>query len=876
MQSEFPNMSCSNRAKRITLVLVIVTSLSGIPSNTARANLCKGVSDIGNNHFKIDSKVMGQSLGDNQIFNPTVGGKQSDATNTLYAKHLTVLDDGEGCVCLFWLFSCLWDWCNGPWAKWRIAVAPNGTKLGAMQDDDGQFEPAIDSLAIKNFTQLAGPFSSDSGGCEWWEVDEHGNDGEDPIGIQYGHYVNNPLWDWDNFCFSSGCYNILEILIYESDDCWGPFCGSDDVRAYFTIDKSIQMGSVENENLKFVMEVPYKVDPNKVDTDSDGIPDVLEINQYKTDPKNPDTDGDGLNDGLEINQYKTDPKKADTDGDGLSDGLEVNTYNTDPKNPYTDTDGDGLSDSNEIVKYKTDPKKSDTDGDGLSDGDEVNKYKTSPTSADTDEDGRADGAEVKKGTNPLCPSPILGKEKQPPIPQGCPAYGPLQPNIGKPMDMDGDGRAELISFSRDHKWYVDLSSVGPTQFSGIPFPAGKPKDNYGTWNLVFDLSKDVTIAKDAMLFPVVMDYNTDGKTDLGLYDSVHGKWYVSFTTSNTLNTNNAVNGVNPWPGWDMVIDYSGQPHWKPFSRPVLGNFNGQDDDPSIFDNYMDVALQTPDGWWLIDSGGNGKTNYGIFDKAIKYLTDIQLAEAPAWAWLPAVYSSYGNLEEQGTIIAIKSPDGLSDPKKSNQMLIMGVGNQILFNLEGDYSAFDNSIILMQGKFQTKTYTDIGIKKSDPTFGAWFVASSQSNWIDMIEIDAHQNFGDAHCLPIPADYDGDGYDDRAVQCGADWKINYSGSKYPINTNKQIAITWEGKQIILSESFRTMTLPTTQEPLPGYVYPGGVSYQKLYEMYKNYNFLCILGSGPPKFTCDISHAMPPISPYLPQCIADGKDLLTCLMP
>ena len=43
-----------------------------------------------------------------------------------------------------------------------------------------------------------------------------------------------------------------------------------------------------------------------------------------TDTTIPDTDGDGLPDDVEIDQYGTDPNDPDTDGDGLDDGVEVN------------------------------------------------------------------------------------------------------------------------------------------------------------------------------------------------------------------------------------------------------------------------------------------------------------------------------------------------------------------------------------------------------------------------------------------------------------------------------------------------------------------------------------------------------------------------
>lgn len=58
------------------------------------------------------------------------------------------------------------------------------------------------------------------------------------------------------------------------------------------------------------------------DVDWDGISDEDEAT-LGTDPQRIDTDGDGLSDKQEIDETKTDPTKADTDGDGFSDLTEL-------------------------------------------------------------------------------------------------------------------------------------------------------------------------------------------------------------------------------------------------------------------------------------------------------------------------------------------------------------------------------------------------------------------------------------------------------------------------------------------------------------------------------------------------------------------------
>jgi hypothetical protein len=170
----------------------------------------------------------------------------------------------------------------------------------------------------------------------------------------------------------------------------------------------------DGDGLTDEQELALGTNPNKADTDDDGLSDGAEVNTYGTDPLNQDTDGDKLNDREEVEVYNTnptdadtdkdglsdgdeimigsDPTLADTDGDGLKDGDEVNIYGSDPT--LKDSDGDHLQDGDEINVYGSDPTLKDTDGDKLNDGDEVNVYGTDPTLKDSDSDGLADGDEV--------------------------------------------------------------------------------------------------------------------------------------------------------------------------------------------------------------------------------------------------------------------------------------------------------------------------------------------------------------------------------------------------------------------------------------------------------------------------------------------------
>jgi len=136
------------------------------------------------------------------------------------------------------------------------------------------------------------------------------------------------------------------------------------------------------------------------DSDNDGMDDDWErlhgLNAGTNDA-GLDPDQDGLSN-LQEFAALTDPQKADTDGDGLQDGAELGQLNTNPL--MADTDGDGLNDGHEIDPIGSDPLLADTDGDGLDDGEEVDQHHCDPNKADTDDDGYPDGVEVAFGSDP--------------------------------------------------------------------------------------------------------------------------------------------------------------------------------------------------------------------------------------------------------------------------------------------------------------------------------------------------------------------------------------------------------------------------------------------------------------------------------------------
>lgn len=125
--------------------------------------------------------------------------------------------------------------------------------------------------------------------------------------------------------------------------------------------------SSDEDSLPDYIEEIYGTDPTISDTDGDGLTDDIESAILGCDARKFDTDGNGISDGMEdpdgdnlknIDEIsvKTNPNKVDTDNDGLEDYDEIYTYQTDPLREDTDTDGlkDGLE-----IENGTDPLKPD-------------------------------------------------------------------------------------------------------------------------------------------------------------------------------------------------------------------------------------------------------------------------------------------------------------------------------------------------------------------------------------------------------------------------------------------------------------------------------------------------------------------------------------
>jgi hypothetical protein len=345
------------------------------------------------------------------------------------------------------------------------------------------------------------------------------------------------------------------------------------------------------------------------DTDGDGVSDYSEVFSYGTLVDNADSDGDGLDDGEEI-ALGTESLESDTDGDGITDGPEVengldpldesdadrdndgdsltnaeeiNLYDTDINN--ADTDGDLLGDGDEVLVYATDPTDMDTDGDELNDGDEILTYETDPLDTDSDDDDLLDGEEVSD----YLTEPTDSDTDDDGWNDGQEVYAsysknPLQTdNIihgQRGHDISGNGYSDIIGYYPDGSHYV-VASNEDSLIDG------------GNW------SEDIG---DETSIPYVGDFNGDGQSDVATWDVIAGSIEVGLSNGSSISA-----------GSEWSLSMTG-------ASLQVGDFDGDGaDDIASHDGAgtWDVYLSTGDEFlnsetWL-DSFGSEASNILVGD-----------------------------------------------------------------------------------------------------------------------------------------------------------------------------------------------------------------------------------------------------------------------
>ncbi len=137
----------------------------------------------------------------------------------------------------------------------------------------------------------------------------------------------------------------------------------------------------DNDGLTDAEEAMHGSDPTKVDSDGDGVSDVVEVRTLGTDPADPDSDADGADDGLDNCPLSSNPTQADTDLDTRGDVCD--NCPSDANGTQDDLDLDGTGDACD----------SDDDGDGVPDASDNCPFTSNPNQIDRDGDLHGDACD---------------------------------------------------------------------------------------------------------------------------------------------------------------------------------------------------------------------------------------------------------------------------------------------------------------------------------------------------------------------------------------------------------------------------------------------------------------------------------------------------
>jgi uncharacterized repeat protein (TIGR01451 family) len=244
-------------------------------------------------------------------------------------------------------------------------------------------------------------------------------------------------------------------------------------------------------------------DYRDLDSDGDGTNDIVEGGLGSLDGNNDgviddttDGDGDGIvgqADGLP--GAFGDANVTDTDGDGIPDTIDIDDDNdgildTVEGNGTVDTDGDGVPDSLDL----------DSDNDGINDLVESGLTFTEIALLDTNGDGRIDST-MPVGTNGLADMIEAGAADS-----GNPDYDNNGSGPDSVVDTDGDGRPDFRDLDSDNDGLNDVVEGGGTDADGNGILDGTPNAATGQIpgadNAVPDTDSDGT--------PDFRDLDSDG------------------------------------------------------------------------------------------------------------------------------------------------------------------------------------------------------------------------------------------------------------------------------------------------------------------------------------------------------------------------------
>lgn len=410
-----------------------------------------------------------------------------------------------------------------------------------------------------------------------------------------------------------------------------------------------------------------------------------------------------------------------------------------------------------------------------------------------------------------------------------------QRTIGNHQDIDGDAHADIVAWDITSRTLrVDRSDA----------TSAGTADGYHDWDFTLTLTEDML--DEGRHIPIMHDYNHDDLADFALYNTDTGHWRILFTKPAWFNhTYTAASSNN----WDVDLDYSQETAWEAGSRPLAADFDLErltrftNDPQAEIYQTIDRALVTPSGTWLYDFAYDAVSTDESFDHNKTLLSNEELLSAPGWAYLPTPSVDPDITWTQASFV---TPDTDTN------------GQKLASALFGDYATNTVSSMLynpndLGGQANYVIPGWYGIDQEEYACfledHSWQTITEQIPSLAINNLPETLSTPGEPCIPVVADYDGDGADDRALLCNNnEWRIFMSAS----------------------QELRTITYPQNDNLIsPAKIFPGGIDYQDIIETYEPHNFGC-----PADETCDIFDLPPPVGPNFASCLNTGGDAMECL--
>jgi len=263
-----------------------------------------------------------------------------------------------------------------------------------------------------------------------------------------------------------------------------------------------------------------------------------------------------------------------------------------------------------------------------------------------------------------------------------------------------------------------------------------------------------TIINDDSVNDTAVDFEGDGRSDVAVYQTSTGHWFVVRSTM----------------GPDQHLNFGG-----PNFLPVLGDYDG--------DGITDTAVyDTTTGNWFIDQttadfrvhpsfGGAGFIPVpGDYDGDGK--TDVAVYQVSTGHWF-MVRSTLGvgqHLAFGGPGFVPVPADYDGDGQTDTAVYDTTTGNWFIAQSTAGFrvhpSFGGSGFIPVPGDYDGDGKADVGVYQSST--GNWFAVGSTQGFLQ------HLAFGGGGFMPVPGDYDGDGETDTAVyeQSTGNWFIDQS--------------------------------------------------------------------------------------------------------